>query len=150
MRYTIPLYQVQLVKDRKALKRPDHMLDAPRAVSLLMIELLGNPDREHFVVFMLDTRNKFIGANVVTVGTLTASLIHPREVFKPAILSNAAAVILAHNHPSDDTNPSAEDKETTKRLEQAGRLLGIGVLDHVIIGSGGAFASMRQLGHIGS
>jgi DNA repair protein RadC len=88
------------------------------------------------VVLLLSPKNNVIGVNTVSVGSLTASVVHPRECFKPAILSNAAAIILAHNHPSGQPRPSQEDRVLTVRLVAAGKLLGISVLDHVIIGDG--------------
>jgi DNA repair protein RadC len=91
-------------------------------------------DREMFVVLLLDGKNQVLGFNVVSVGSLTAALVHPREVFKPAILANAASLILVHGHPSGDPEPSAEDKAITERLRQAGDLIGIKILDHVVIG----------------
>lgn len=91
-------------------------------------------DREEFLVLLLDIKNYMIGFNVVSVGTLNYVIVHPREVFKPAIISNAASIILAHNHPSGNPEPSDEDIRITKKLKDAGELLGIDVLDHVIIG----------------
>lgn len=91
-------------------------------------------DREHFVVLLLNAKNRMLGFDVVSVGTVTASIVHPREVFKAAILANATAIILAHNHPSGDPRPSAEDLAITKRLRDAGDLMGIRVMDHVIFG----------------
>ena len=88
-----------------------------------------------FVAILLDGK-KVIGFNVVSLGSLTAALVHPREVFKPAILANAANLILAHNHPSGDPEPAAEDRAITERLRHAADLLGITVLDHVVIGDG--------------
>ena len=88
------------------------------------------------MVLMLDQKNRVIGINTVSVGSLTASVVHPRECFKPAILSNAASIILAHNHPSGQPQPSQEDRVLTVRLVTAGKLLGISILDHVIIGDG--------------
>jgi DNA repair protein RadC len=85
---------------------------------------------------MLDQKNQVIGLHTVSIGSLTASIVHPRECFKPAILSNAAAIILAHNHPSGDCQPSREDRALTQRLVETGKLLGISVLDHIIIGDG--------------
>jgi DNA repair protein RadC len=82
----------------------------------------------------------------VSVGDLSSALVHPREVFKPAILSNAASVILAHNHPSGDPQPSPEDCAVTRRLQEAGQILGIEVLDHVIIGDASRWASLREKG----
>lgn len=89
--------------------------------------------KEHFAIFFLDVRNQVIKREVVSIGTLNASLVHPREVFEPAIRHNAASVILVHNHPSGDCTPSAEDNKVTDRLVEAGKLLGIEVRDHVIV-----------------
>ena len=93
-------------------------------------------DREIFAVMLLNTKNHVVGINVVSIGSLTASVVHPREVFKSAILANAASIILTHNHPSGDPAPSKEDISITSRLVQAGRLMDIPVLDHIIIGDG--------------
>ncbi|MCX6713105.1 MAG: DNA repair protein RadC [Candidatus Vogelbacteria bacterium] len=89
--------------------------------------------KEHFVVFFLDSRNQEIKREVISVGTLNANLVHPREVFEPAIKHNAAQIIIAHNHPSGDPEPSPEDIAITKRLVEAGTILGIEILDHVIV-----------------
>ena len=104
--------------------------------STLLHTYLADVDREHFVVLMLDQKNKIIGIHTVSIGSLSASVVHPREVFKPAILSNAANILIAHNHPSGQPQPSQEDRVLTVRLAAAGKLLGISVLDHVIIGDG--------------
>ena len=101
--------------------------------------------REHFVVFYLDTRNQIIKREVISVGTLNASLIHPREVFEPAIRYSTAQIIIAHNHPSGITDPSEIDKEVTKRLVEAGKLLGIEVLDHIIV-SKNSYNSLKDIG----
>jgi DNA repair protein RadC len=95
---------------------------------------IAQADREHFVVYLLDVKHRPIAFEVVTIGILDGSLIHPREVFKAAVCANAAAVILAHNHPSGDPNPSEADKDVTRRLRSAGEILGIPVVDHVIVG----------------
>jgi DNA repair protein RadC len=102
----------------------------------LIRSYLAGIDREHFIVLLLNRKNEVIGINTVSVGSLTASVVSPREVFKPAILANAAALIAAHNHPSGDPKPSAEDRAMTERLYQAGKLLDIQLLDHIIIGDG--------------
>ena len=102
-------------------------------------------DQEKFVVACLDTKNRVQCVVVVTIGTLDASLVHPREVFKPAIIEGASAVVLSHNHPSGDTTPSREDHTVTDRLTEAGKLLGITVLDHIIHGDGtGHVCSIRE------
>ena len=109
---------------------------------------LDEEDREHFVSMMLDAKNKVIGIYTVSIGTLCCTVVSPREVFKAAILANAASIIVAHNHPSGDVTPSPEDIQVTATLKQAGKLLDIEVLDHVIVGEDGAFTSLRQLGHL--
>ena len=103
--------------------------DAHREVQ----EIVGG-DTECFVVLCLDAKNGMRSSNIVTTGLLDASLVHPREVFRPAVLANCAALVLAHNHPTGDLTPSAEDIRTTKQLVEAGKILDIKVLDHVIIG----------------
>jgi DNA repair protein RadC len=101
-------------------------------------------DREHFVVILLNQKNRAIGVNAFSVGSLTASIVHPREVFTDAILSNAALSICGHNHPSTDCQPSKEDRVITTRRVEADRLLGISVLDHVIIGGEGRYFSFAD------
>ncbi len=101
---------------------------------------LAGTDKEHFMILHLDTRNRVIKDEVVSVGTLNSSLIHPREVFKSAIKESANSVILVHNHPSGDSEPSEEDKKITNILFKAGELLSIKVLDHVIVGSEGWYS----------
>jgi DNA repair protein RadC len=102
-------------------------------------------DREQFLAVILDGRNQILGFNLVAVGTLTSALVHPREVFKPAILANAAAIILVHNHPSGDPTPSDEDRVLTRRLKEAGEVIGIRILDHIVIGDD-RFRSLSEEG----
>ena len=101
--------------------------------------------KEHFVSVFLNARNQMISRETVSVGTLNASLVHPREVFAPAVGSSAASVILVHNHPSGDVTPSREDVDLTKRMVQAGDIMGIEVLDHVIVAEE-RFLSMKEAG----
>jgi DNA repair protein RadC len=101
--------------------------------------------KEHFVVFFLDTRNQQIKREIISIGTINASLVHPREVFEPAVKHLAVQVILAHNHPSGDLDPSEEDLDVNRRLAEAGQILGIEVLDHVIVTST-AFKSLKEEG----
>ena len=91
--------------------------------------------KEFFVTLHLDGKNRIICADIVSQGSLNQSIVHPRETFKTALLSSAAAIILLHNHPTGDPTPSGEDREVTRRLQEAGTLLGIKVLDHIIIGT---------------
>jgi DNA repair protein RadC len=131
----IPIYRVSLVRESRLHCYHKQIRSSADAGALVHAYLEG-VDREHFIVLMLDQKNKVIGIHTVSIGSLTASVVHPREVFKPAILSNAAAIILAHNHPSGQPQPSQEDRVLTVRLVTAGKLLGISILDHVIIGDG--------------
>ncbi|MFH1128001.1 MAG: DNA repair protein RadC [Candidatus Omnitrophota bacterium] len=101
--------------------------------------------KEHFVIFFLDSRNQEIKREVISVGSLNANLVHPREVFEPAVKNLAAQVILAHNHPSGDPEPSEDDLELNKRLVEAGKILGIEVIDHIVIGKDG-YLSFKEKG----
>src|SRR5438093_93583 len=134
-RASISIYRVSLVRESR-LHCYNKQIRSSADAGALVHAYLADVDREHFVVLMLDTKNKVIAISTVSIGSLNASIVHPREVFKPAILSNAAAIILAHNHPSGQPHPSQEDRVLTVRLVAAGKLLGISVLDHVIIGDG--------------
>jgi DNA repair protein RadC len=106
---------------------------------------LRHAAQERFLVVMLDGRHRVLGHETVSQGTLTASLVHPREVFRPALRAGAAALVLVHNHPSGDPSPSAEDREITRRLARAGEILGVRVLDHVVVAERG-FRSLREEG----
>ena len=107
-----------------------------RDVYDLLGEELAPQTKEYFICLHLDTKNRIICRDVVSIGSLNATVVHPREVYKAALLSSAAAVVFVHNHPSGDVTPSPEDINMTDRLRQAGEVLGIRVLDHVIIGHG--------------
>jgi len=107
--------------------------------------LVADSPVEVFLAVLLDVKNRRMGDVRVSTGILNGSLIHPREVFSPALRERAASVLLVHNHPSGDPSPSAEDREATKRLRSAGGIVGIAVLDHVIIGDG-SFYSFREEG----
>jgi DNA repair protein RadC len=120
------------------------VISSPADVERLLRGRIANLDRENFVVVLLNTKNEVIETSTVSIGTLGASLVHPREVFKPAVRASAASVILAHNHPSGKVEPSQEDREVTRRLGEAADILGIEVLDHVIVGDG--YFSMKEHG----
>jgi DNA repair protein RadC len=106
---------------------------SPEAIHKLVNSEISNYAKEHFLVLSFDIRHKLLGIDTVSVGTLTQSLVHPRETFDAAIRRHAAHIILAHNHPSNNTEPSANDLELTRRLVEAGKILDIHVLDHVIV-----------------
>ncbi len=142
----IPVLGVTLVRDA-SLRVEDKRADTPaNAVGILRAHI-GEADREHFVAVFLSARSLAIGVHTISIGTLTASLVHPREAFKVGILLGAAGVIVGHNHPSGDPTPSPEDREATRRLQRAGELLGIPVLDHLIIGRE-RYYSFRESGLI--
>ncbi len=118
---------------------------APEAVNALVRGRLRGKKKEHFLTLLLDTRGQVIKTVEVSVGSLDASIVHPREVFREAMSASAASVIFVHNHPSGNCEPSAEDIELTKRLVQAGEIVGINVLDHVIIADAD-FVSLKRKG----
>ncbi len=144
--YTIPGFRIALVREPgvKLAERPE--LRSPSEAAPIVKQYIGDIDREAFVVAMLTVRHRLLGLHTVSVGCLTGSLVHPREVFKPAILSGSAALVIAHNHPSGDPEPSAEDVALTRRLAAAGSLLGIEILDHLVLGEAGRFVSLRERG----
>ena len=150
-RSQLQTFRLQLVREGPATPPMDAeggtTLNDPAEVARLLSPLLTGLDREHFVALALDCRNRPIGVNTVSVGSLSAAIVHPREVFKFAILANAAAIIVAHNHPSGDTTPSQDDIELTRRLMDAGRTVGIEVLDHLIV-CDGEWVSLKQEGYI--
>ena len=114
-----------------------------------VIKAVFNPaeeDREVFGILALDAKNKINGAHVVSMGSLNSSLVHPREIYKLAILNNAASIILWHNHPSGDPTPSKEDIAVTNRVKEAGTILGIEVVDHIVVGDGERYVSFREKG----
>ena len=134
--------KIQLVRESKPVK--EYQIRNSRDVYELVKPELETLDREVFLVISLNTKNKVLGLNMVSMGSVSSSPVHPREVFKSAILLNASCIILAHNHPSGDTTPSKDDKVITQRLSEAGKLLGIQVLDHVIVGN--KFFSLMENG----
>jgi DNA repair protein RadC len=141
----IPIYRVSLIKDGALSYATDTVVLTPQQVSALIREFLQNSDREHFIVVFLDSRSAVIGLHTVSIGTLTESLVHPREVFKAAIVANAASIVVAHNHPSGTAHTSEADISVTNKLKEAGRIIGIPVEDHVVIGDEKYF-SFREEG----
>jgi DNA repair protein RadC len=120
---------------------------SPQDVAELFMEELRYLPKEHFVCLYLNSKNHVISRETLSVGTLNASLVHPREVFRPAIQKNSASIICAHNHPSGDPTPSPEDIQMTQRLYEAGKLIGIELLDHIIIGDN-RYISLKEHGYL--
>jgi len=119
------------------------LLNSPKAVADYLREKIGREKKEHFMVLCLDTRNNLIKISNISVGSLSASIVHPREVFKEAIQCASAQVILAHNHPAGNLTPSKEDIRITKNLVSAGKIIGIDVIDHIIV-TGSDFCSFEE------
>lgn len=143
--YGLEVVNVRLVKESSLYS--DSPVSNPRDAERIVADEMATWDREVFCVMNLNAKGKVINLSVVSVGVLDSSLVHPREVFKSVILSNAAAVILIHNHPSGVVEPSHEDFEVTKRLMEAGDVLGIKVVDHIIVGGGtGEYVSLASEG----
>ncbi len=122
-------------------------ISSPTDAADFLMERLSFLRKEHFVTIHLDTKHQILGEEVVSIGSLNASIVHPREIFKTALKRSAASIICAHNHPSGDPTPSAEDISVTKRLVNAGMILGVDVLDHIVIGDK-RYISMRERGYI--
>ncbi len=121
------------------------VIKTPEDVSKLVQETLRDKKKEYFIALLLDTRNHLIKQAEISVGSLDSSIVHPREVFKEAVQASCAGIIFVHNHPSGETQPSREDIALSKRLLEAGQLMGIDILDHVIIG-GNKFLSLKREG----
>lgn len=119
-------------------------LNSPLEIASYLNAKIGQKKQEHFIIMFFNTRNDLIFSEV-TVGILNASLVHPREVFKEAILQHASHVVIAHNHPTGDPTPSEQDIITTRRLIEAGKIIGISVVDHLVVSRGG-YKSLRELG----
>ena len=126
---------------------PKPKISSPEDVYRLLYPQLREQKKEFFISICLDTKNQIISKETISIGSLNANVVHPREVFKSALLASAAHIIVVHNHPSGDPTPSREDIEITKKLVETGTIMGIAVLDHIIIGDGRHF-SMKEAGHI--
>jgi DNA repair protein RadC len=146
---TTSLYRLQLVREADY---PYDLstLSSPAAAAKFFRPLFEGIDREQMAVAFLDAKHRVIGVGIVSIGSLTASIVHPREVFKPAVLSNASAVLICHNHPSGVPEPSPEDISLTSRLSQAGDILGIRLLDHVILGDDSHYSFVDSGHSLGS
>ena len=140
----INFYKLKIVKEDSELYEVP-VINSPTEVYQAAKQLLAlhEEPEEHFCILCLNTKNKIVGVHTISIGSLNASIVHPREVFKAAMLNNASGIICLHNHPSGDPEPSREDIESTRRLVKAGEIMGIKVLDHVIIGEQ-SYSSMKE------
>lgn len=142
----VNIVSVKLIKESTMMYK-QRAIHSPEDGYTLIKQFLGDLDREAFVVVSLDTKNQPTNITLAHLGSLNSSLIHPREVMKTAILSNAASILIGHNHPSGHSEPSQEDIHVTKRLKDVGDLLGISLLDHIILGDD-CFTSLKNKGYI--
>lgn len=140
----VNIVSLKLVKESSILYK-NRSIRSPEDGYHLFKQFLGDLDREYFVVMCLDTKNQPTAINICHIGSLNASIIHPREVMKSAILANSSSILVAHNHPSGMPEPSREDVEVTKRLAESGKIIGIEVVDHLIIGDG-EYVSLKERG----
>ena len=142
----INIVSIKMIKEASFLYQT-RTISSPKDAYEMIKEQLEGLDREQFIIACLNTKNEPTNITVVSVGSLNKAIVHPREVFKTAILSNAASVMAFHNHPSGETTPSQQDIQLTNRLYEAGELLGIKLLDHLIIGDG-TFTSLKEKGYL--
>ena len=143
----IDIVSTRIVKEYSILYAT-RRVESPEDAADLMKDFLEDLDREQVMLLCLNTKNEPTHISTISTGSLTSSIVHPREVFKTAIIANANQIMIFHNHPSGDPTPSNEDLAITKRLQEAGDLMGIELLDHIIIGDQGRFESLRRLNHL--
>lgn len=141
----VNIVSIKMVREGSVLYNVRKICSPADAVELGR-RFLEECDREQLIVCCLDTKNQPLSVNVVSVGSLNSSIVHPREVFKVAVLSNSASIVVFHNHPSGDVSPSTEDINVTNRLKEAGKLIGIDLIDHISIGSEGKYCSLKEKG----
>jgi DNA repair protein RadC len=146
----IQKFSLRVVKENGGRYDLDKTINNPIAARNLFLEVaeLDKRSEEVFVMATIDVRNKVTGLFEVSTGTLNSSLVTPREVFKRAILQNAAGIVLGHNHPSGNIDASSDDINITKKLVKSGKILGVNVVDHIIVGNEGNYSSMKEENHI--
>nr|WP_204251450.1 DNA repair protein RadC [Exiguobacterium sp. N4-1P] len=142
---------VEITRIRQEVREPDVPLEtthitSPEDAFLVARRFIQDDDREVFLVILLNTKNRVIAVHRAHVGSINSSIIHPREIFKSAILNNATSLIVSHQHPSGDPKPSLEDIEVTERLQEVGRIIGIKLLDHIVVGAGDDYVSLKAQG----
>ncbi len=124
-----------------------YIIRSPKDGANFVMESMRHLNQEHLIVLFLDTKNRIIHKQTIFIGSLNASIVHPREIFREAVKRSAASIICVHDHPSGDPTPSQEDIQVTKRLVEAGKIMGIELLDHIIIGNQ-KYVSLKEKGYI--
>lgn len=141
----IEYLSLRVVREKKSILYPQRKIDSPKQAAELFRQIIGDYDRESFYILYLNTKNEPNAIHNVSIGTLSSCLVHPRDVYKLALLNNSAAIICCHNHPSGNPDPSEDDIAITLRLTESGNILGIDVLDHIILGDS-KFTSLKESG----
>lgn len=142
----VDIVSLKMVKESSILYE-NRRIHTPNEAAEIFKDMLESSDREKLIVCCLNSKNEPTSISIVSIGSLNSSIVHPREVFKTAVISNAASIIVAHNHPSGDTTPSKEDIDITERLKSSGQIIGIQLLDHLIIGNGRCL-SLKEEGYL--
>lgn len=142
----VKVVSLRMVRERPSLLYPNRVIASPKEAADLFRQFIGDYDRETFCILCLNTKNEPTAIHQVSCGTLNASIVHPRETFKLAILANSASIVACHNHPSGQPEPSPHDIQLTECLRDSGYLLGIELVDHIILGDEERFISLRERG----
>ncbi len=143
---SINIYKLKMVHEDSVPYAKTHIFSPENIASFAWDAMkLHEEPEENFVIVCLNTKNRIVGVHIISIGSLNSSIVHPREIFKAAMLNNAASIICLHNHPSGDPEPSREDKETTQRIVEAGKVIGINVLDHIVVGEN-RYTSLKERG----
>lgn len=135
----VDIVSLKMVRE-KSVMYGNRVISSPNDSAELFRTFIQDCDREHMILCCMDTKNQPTSISVISIGSLNSAIVHPRELYKVAILSNSASIIIAHNHPSGDISPSHEDIVLTNRIDEAGKIIGIKLLDHVIIGKDAYFS----------
>lgn len=143
----VNIVSLKMVKE-SSVKYSNRTISTPIEAVDLLRDLLEECDREKMLVCCLNIKNEPTNISIVSVGSLNSSIVHPREIFKTAIISNSASIIIAHNHPSGNSKPSKEDITVTQRIKESGKIVGIEMIDHIIIGERNNYTSLKEEGFI--
>ena len=141
----IQIVSLVMVKEKTLQYQYGERVDSPKVLADIFTKFIGDSDREILALISLNVKNKINAINIVSIGSLNSSIVHPREVFTEAIKNSSASIIICHNHPSGDPTPSNEDINITYRIRDCGKLLGIELVDHIIIGEG-TYVSLKEKG----
>lgn len=145
----VDIVSVYMVKERSVMYQSQYITCSRDVVNMVNEHLkMDKLDREGFVIIAVDAKCRPTHISIISTGSLTASIVHPREVFKVAIMSNAHSIIVVHNHPSGNAEPSSEDYQITKRLKEVGLIMGIPLIDHIVIGECGDYVSLKERGEL--